>query len=443
MSVVLPKEIDFNQIANRLPDGSSTINVSINPINGSSFSGVSGGSQIIFDLPNDGYLDGSSMYLTYYYDFTNAATCDMLGACVAASPIARVDVVVSGQVIESILDANILTSHLYTMTTNVASRYGWTAAIGTGAYGLVTDFENVSDGRTIAINEKGSFSFPLLTCLASCDKFIPLFCMGQVRIILTLAPVASYFTLAAAPTAATFSQWQLDYKSPRFGPSVDASVMDMVDSQGRFLLKMSSWATQATTIAANSSGTLALPFNLRYSSVKSIFAFFGTASTSGTRCRDFDSTDISGGIVPGDLAATGGTYQWSIGGFSYPQRAISTVYNKTRALQELRQAIGVIHDSDNSMCINTLEFYMGGVAGQKGTDCQSIFTRPGKFIFASNTQRVTSESLLSGISTQLAPIILNITTTGIGSVACVCRCAVNFDLLLEVFPATKQLKVNV
>lgn len=432
MSVpALPNDVNYAELAPRIPEGTDCVMVTQNPINiGTSINGLSAGSQIIFDLNQEHFLDPNSLYVTYQYAFTNLVSAEMLGATPCTSIFQNCQVQIGGTIVESQLDYGILCSHRYTMSTNPAERYGWSPSSGTVGVGIVPTLETVSDGRLLTVNETGSFSFPLMCCLSTCNKYIPLGSLPQIRIILTLAPIAQWTTtVVATPTVLSLSNVTLDYRQIRFPPGVAASVNNMVDESGSFWLKMTGWAVQATTLAGAVSGNLAIATNLRYSSVRSLFAFFGQNGAT-TTCRDYDSVDLTN---------SNGSYQWSIAGVPYPQKPLLTAYSKARGMMLIRDAMGSVHDRDVSPCINIDEWSYSG-----GTAAATTFAKPSKFIFATNLEKIGSEALLSGVSTQLSPIMLNIlTNASIGANSSTVRVAVCYDMLIQVFPRERQFKLNV
>ena len=73
-NITLPQELAYDQVLPVLPSGAVTLDQFLPPINGSTFSTTTQGTQIIFDLPARGHLIPSSLYLRYSYAVVNTAT---------------------------------------------------------------------------------------------------------------------------------------------------------------------------------------------------------------------------------------------------------------------------------------------------------------------------------------------------------------------------------
>ena len=419
MSVILPSSISYGESLPALPDNTQCINVAAAPTNGSTFSA---GQQIFLDLVNRGFLVPDSMYLSYSYQSANAAATPELIGCPAATSFNRLDVQVGSQTIDTIQNYNIFYHMLTNVTYDVAQKYGNQIALGY----KVSDPPTLEelDGRQLGINEAGSFALPLVSILSNSEKLIPLFAMPQVRIVLTMDSIANMFTSTATPTAWSISNVQLRYKVVDFGGAVEQIVLGSSD---KLYIKTQSFALSSQTLAAGSQGFMELVFNQRYASVKSLFAINGNRSTNGANGA-FDSVD---------LTSSTGDYSFSVGGVLYPPTPINARTAKAQALLELKSAVGSIFDKSNNMSINTLEFNLSSTAAV------STYKVPSKFYVGTSVEKLNSNNLLTGISTQNSPISYRISSgQSIGANNSTVTLVVNYDALIEVDCVTRQVAVK-
>jgi len=420
MSVVLPSSIAYGDSLPVLPDATQCINLSASPSNGSNFSQ---GQQIFIDLVNRGFLVPDSMYLSYTYVLTSAVAAELIGVP-AVTPFNRLDVAFGSQIVDTIQSYNVLYHMLANVTMDVAQKYGMQQAFGyfNSNSASIPDLEQL-DGRLMTLNETGSFAFPLVSMLSNAEKLVPLFAMPQCRITLTMESIANMFTSAVVPTGFEIRNVQLKYKVVDFGSAVENIVLSSAD---KLYIKTQSFGCSSQTLAAATTGSVSLVFNQRYASCKSIFAINGGGAALSN--KNFDSVDLTSG---------NGTYSFTIGGQIYPPTPINTVTGKAGALLELRSAVGSVFDKTNSMAINAKEFNLSG------TGALSTYAVPSKFYIASSLEKLNSNNLLTGISTQNSPISYNITTgTSIGANNSTITLVVNYDALIEVDTLTRQVAVK-
>ncbi len=420
MSVILPSSVSYSESLPALPDNTQCINIAAAPTNGATFSA---GQQIFLDFVNRGFLVPDSMYLSYSYASTNAAATPELIGCPAATSFNRLDVQVGSMTIDTIQQYNIFYHFLTNVSMDVAQKYGQQASLGYFSATVVPTLEQL-DGRTLGINETGSFALPLVSILSNAEKLIPLFAMPQVRIVLTMESIANMFTgTGSVPTAFSISNVQLRYKVVDFGGAVEQIVLGSSD---KLYIKSQSFSLSSQTLAAASTGFMELVYNQRYASVKSLFAINGNGTPLSNRA--FDSVDLTSGT---------GDYSFSVGGVLYPPAPISTRTAKTQALQELRSAVGSIFDKNNNMSINTVEF------GYNGTAAATTVSAPAKFYVGTSTERLNSNNLLTGISTANSPISYRISSgTSIGANNSTVSLIVNYDALIEVDTVMRQVAVK-
>ena len=104
MSIMLPKEINYD-LPVSLPGAVSSMDVSVSPCNGSSFSCATAGAIVQFDLPARGYSDFKTLSLRYKGTVVATGFSRMRGTPVYA-PIQRLDVIFGSQNAQNIQDYN-------------------------------------------------------------------------------------------------------------------------------------------------------------------------------------------------------------------------------------------------------------------------------------------------------------------------------------------------
>ena len=423
MSIVLPSSVDYKESLPDLPDVAQSINVAASPVNGATFTT---GGQVIFDLLNRGFLIPDSMYLSYSWAVTKgaaAADAAFFRATPGYTPFNRLDVQLGSSTVETIQNYNLVGHVLTNLQLDVAQKYGMQQALG---YGLSTNaVPNIDQldglGLPAATSASGSFSVPLISMLSNAEKLIPLFAMPQVRIVLSLDNISNIFnTVANGVTDFSISNVELRYRCVDMGGAIENMVLGMGD---KLYIKTQSFACSSQTLPSTASGYNELIFNSRFASVKSLIAVNGGASVNGA----FDSVDVTSNL---------GDYSFQVGGQIYPPKPISTRTAKAQALLELKSAMGSIFDKNNSMSINTAEFNY--VANPAPTTTQYTM---GKFYVGTSTEKLNSNNLLTGISTQNSPIsyrINGVNTAITSTIALI----VNYDALLEVDTMTRQASVK-
>ena len=417
--MVLPHAVNYTEALPALPDGVTQIPVGTNPVNGQTFTA---GQQIQFDLLNRGFLVPDSMYISYAYTMVTAAAGAEWVGCPVYTPFNRLDVQVGSQTVDTIQNYNVVMHMLSNLTMDVAQKYGQQSSFGYLNSTGVPTLEQL-DGRVCIDDESGSLSAPLMSILSNSDKLLPLFAMPQIRVVLTVESIANMFTTTQVPTAFTLSNVELRYKVIDMGQEVEHAVRMMGD---KIYVKSQSFSSSSATLAAGSSGYMELVFNQRYASVKSLFAINGVGTAASN--KQFDSVD---------LTANTGEYSFQIGGVIYPQRPISTRNCRAQALQELRSAIGSVFDKTNSLAINAVEFNFSGTAAA------CTVSAPGKFYVGTSTEKLGSNSLLTGISTQNSPISYRITSgQSIGTNSSTITLVVNYDAIWEIDLVNRQTAVK-
>lgn len=436
MSIMLSKEINYD-LPVSLPGGVSSMDVSISPCNGSSFSCATAGAIVQFDLPARGYSDFKTLSLRYKGAIVAGGASRIRGTPVYA-PIQRLDVLFGSQNAQNIQDYNQVANMLTNLRLNVADKvssvtsYGWKLENDTHVMTL-----QGCDGRSNAGADVFSLGAPLPCILSDAERYLPTFMMPAIRVQLTLDSVNSIFAPATAAIAADFqtgvpntsitvmptdfilSDFTLTYNILEFGSEVDNVVRSMGE---KITIKSQSFGNSSNTLPIGSNGQVELIYSQKYASVKSLFLHCSSTNTNGR----FDAYEVT----------TGGDVKFNIAGKLFPQsRPLSSAAAHRATLHlELRKAVGSLYDKKNTMSINTQEYLTIGTA--------STVVNPAKVYYGVSTEVIQSNSvLLSGTSTQNSPITCRLNILAATTVPVNAALITAYDCLIEIEPATKSARV--
>jgi hypothetical protein len=316
-------------------------------------------------------------------------------------------------------------------TLDIAQKYGQQSTFGyqalTSGTSLAVPTLEQLDGRELlwaAGNQSFSVGAPLMCVLSNADKLLPLFSMPQVRLVFTVESLSSMFANGTAQTVTGFSisNFELCYKVVDMGGAVEEMVRNMGD---KIYVKSQSFASASQTLASATSGFVELVYNQRYASVKSLFVINGGTSAASIN-KAFDSYDIT---------SNNGDYSFTIGGVIYPQKSISTSVNRAGALMELKSALGSIYDKNNNFAINSIEYaYISANT--------TTAAAPAKFYIGTSVEKLNSDSLLTGISTQNSAISYRVNIGTATSQSHTCNLIVNYDALFEIDTVNRQVSLK-
>jgi len=266
--------------------------------------------------------------------------------------------------------------------------------------------------------------------LTGCEKFIPAFATGGIRLIFTIVTFANMFSTTTAINTGTtlLSNFELVYDLIDFGPEVEQSIL----SQPSIMIKSNGYANSSVTTPVGTNGTVTLVYNQRFASIRSAIALpSATAVTAGSYLNGkFDSIDIT----------SGGNYSLNVGGITFPQGGpIRFANNKAGAMSELRKATGNLYDWSKSMSINTIEFnYVENPAPV------STVVQPGKVYIGFDLNKINSASraMFNGTSSQNTPInlILNLNAPTLSAKNV--YLILNYDCIFILDPRTKMITIN-
>ena len=424
----LPSEVAPKQLG-QLPPSTSCNSMVANPINGSSFTE---NQQIILDLVTGrGFLNPSSFYYRARFTASGmAATDGQLIGCPAYSPFYQFQMLFNSQVTENIIDYNLYCEDMVNIKTDVASKQGLSPILGYGQLGNDFTMNNVNGRKLGASPTTFNISAPLPCVLSQCESYVPLFLFGSVRIILTLDTIANMFNSTNIPTGYTLTNFELCYDVINFDPAVEAYYASMANQAGKIVLKSSSVATGSQPLATGSSGSFQVPFNYRLASIKSLLLHTSPAVAPG-------ATNGTGKHCALDVTSNNGDYQFEVGGVLYPPRALSTVNNKAGIVSELCLALfGNRNILSSSLGLSPTTFNV------TSSSYPDNYVAPGMFIVGVNTERVpSSTSMLTGVSSLLAPINVRVNANTALSQACQLRLYALFDALIEIDVNTREVRI--
>lgn len=424
----LPIEVAPKQMG-QLPPSTSCNSLVANPINGASFTE---NQQIILDLVTGrGFLNPNSLYIRYRFTATGmaAAAGQMIGTPVY-SPFLQFQMLFNSQVVENITDYNLYCEDMVNVKTDIAAKQGLSQAFGYG--GVATSFSmNSVNGRLLtATPDSFTLSAPLPCILSQAESYVPLFMFGAVRIILTLDTIANMFNSTNVPTGYSITNFELCYDVINFDPAVEQYYASLANQSGKIVLKSSSVATGSQPLANGSSGSFQLPFNYRLASIKSLLLHNSPAVAPG-------ATTGNGKHCALDITTNNGDYQFEIGGVLYPPRPLSTANNKAGLISELCLSLfGNRNIASSNLGLSPATW---NVTSGSYPD---TYTAPGMALIGTNCERVpSSSSMLTGVSSLLAPINVRLNINTATAQACQVRLFALYDALIEIDVNTREVRI--
>ena len=432
----LPKEINYTEQMNSLPANTQSKSIVISPANLTTLSTTTGGTAQ-FNLQNTGFIIPSSMYIRGKVAVVGSGNnAEMFQRGIPAYSLwSKSAVIVGSQVVEQINGYGRLATALVDLKLSPAGKSGMSPAF---ALTNETDAQTLNtriNGRLSDSNNADAYSFasPLPNVLSLSEKLLPAEYMPSMRIELTLDILANMFQQSPATSNAdslTISNLELVYTEVQFGGDFAPTLMSLADTNGDVLIKSQSYQT-ATQTLAGIAGTQTLTFNQRLSSVKSVLAYFdgvGANRLNGI----YDAVDVTRGE-----SGSGGSYQFQIGGVYYPQVALDTARCRAGVFAELSNAFSPSHDYySGQMAISPLEW-------SRDENVTSTQTSPAKFFIGVNTERLdTNGVMLSGVSTALVPISLNV-RCDTAPTATLAHLVTLFDAIIQINLVNKTCSVKI
>lgn len=423
---VLPSSINYAEQLPYLPSQVQNLTQVLQPINGSSFTQ---NQQIFIDIPSRGFIDPKSIYIRYKNVVVTATQGGVIG-CPALTPFQRIDTFINSQMIDSVNDYNVV-AHVWTnLNLGVNEKYGAQSAFGYLDATSSTVTLDELDGRYLssATGETFFVSAPLpALMLTDCEKLIPAFATGGIRLVFTLDSDANVCSQGSGTSSETISNFELVYDMIDFGPEIEMGIKN----QESIVIKSSGYSLNSTTIASGTSGQQSLVFNQRFASIRNAVFLSSGGKSAKLINGKFDSVNICGD----------GTYSLLCGGVQFPQAGpFNTKTNRQGIVQELRKATAGsagLYDWSKSMAINAVEFAYD-------EDSTTSLSQPGKFYVGFSMVKCSGQAkaMLNGTSSQNSPITvqLNIGTATVTTKNC--SLVLNYDAIIMIDPRTKMVRVN-
>jgi hypothetical protein len=392
--------------------------------------------QIFIDIPSRVFIDPQSIYIRYRMTVTCQTTGQAFSvlACPVYTPFARVETFINSQQVDSVQDYNVVAHSWSNLFLGVNEKYGnqfgFAYADATPDTVNMDELDSRNLGTITAATSVSYFASAPLVCtkLTGCEKFIPAFATGRIRLIFTLdtyANMLSYSGVNLNVGATNLTNFELVYDLIDFGPEVEQSIL----SQPSIMIKSNGYANSSVTVPVGTNGTTTLVYNQRFASIRSAIALpSGTAVNAKTLNGKFDSVDIT----------TNGFYSLNVGGITFPQGGpISFANNKAGAMSELRKATGNLYDWSKSMAINNIEF-------SYTENSTTSLVQPGKVYIGFDLNKINSASraMLNGTSSQNAPINLIINLNAATLSAKNVYLILNYDCIFILDPRTKMITIN-
>ena len=446
----LPSILNYDQVHPYVSADSVAYNSSAVPINGSTF----GDSKIIeVILPKqNAFLIPDSLYISYQLTIAGTAPAiTHISGVPAYAPFLRLDTQVGGKNIDSIQQYNLVQNLVVNTTFTESEKKG----LGNGLYGCVaSSVANNIEYLAATAATTYNFSAPLNCMLSNCTKALPLFAMGQIKLMFQLdtltnfiafestngVPAAIANTAAAIPTGGTFtiSNFQVNYELFNSGMEYISHILN----RPRLNIKTKSFIYISQPIAANTAaGQQTLNYNVNLNSIKAAFLYMSSSSKNATTPNGlFDSVD----------ASCGGDYQLYIAGTPVPQKPISMSQSLAQAITELRKATTTlipfqsIFDKANNMSLDNTQYAYQFNA----TTCNtSTIADPAKCFVGFHTEKLyCNELIFSGVSSQNSAIQIRINNSkGLhANLASGIQCGLIlvFDALMEIDNEFQQINVQ-
>lgn len=435
----LPKEINYTEQMNSLPANTQSKSIVISPANLTTLSTTTGGTAQ-FNLQNTGMIIPSSMYIRGKVSVVGTGNnAEMFQRGIPSYSLwSKSSIIIGSQVVEQINGYGRLATALVDLKLSPAGKSGMSPAFALTNEADPQTLNTRLNGRLSDTNNADDYSFasPLPNLLSLSEKLLPASHMPSIRVELTLDTLANMFgaEVSGATGGAdslTISNLELVYTEVNFGLDFEPTLLSLADANGDVLIKSQSYQTATQTLSAIA-GSQTLTFNQRLSSVKSVLAYFdgvGANRLNGI----YDAVDVTRGE-----GGNGGSYQFQIGGVYYPQTAIDTARCRAGAFAELSNAFSPSHDYySGQMAISPLEW-------SRDENSTTTQIAPGKFFIGTNVERLdTNGVMLTGVSTALVPISLNVRCDTAPSNATLCHLVTLFDAIIQVNLFNKSCSVKI
>ena len=389
-------------------------------------------SQILaFDLPCGAghvFMDPKETLLNFRLTWT-VTTSGVAGSATnpllnligsAASVFDAITIYHNNTPVEIVQNYNLLHNLLLNSSVNTAERYGGISVSCGADSNTNTGIDLPYAAGTYYFN----FCIPLISIIGlNCEKLIPVGYIQNLQLQLQTAavlPVASYCTTAGFTTQPVISapildQFTLNMKYIDVG-DVAANLLSQTLQDGKWFIKASTFSNSNVTIASGSNGSSSLLYQIRNSSVKSLFIQHGIAASAVCPNGYYDA--INPALI---------SLQASISGVKYPNKPLNpsqrpaetfAAFMSAWGASSLKSFGGVMYRGAYGSCIpsrptnsdNMLVVPSLGLRASSNSDATTdiIVKNPHMSYQGFDFERV-SGSLFSGINTRSSPPYIDVT----------------------------------
>jgi hypothetical protein len=220
---------------------------------------------------------------------------------------------------------------------------------------------------------------------------------------------------------------------------------------GKYYMKAQTYTGTNNLLTTGSSGTIALPFNIRKASVKSLYWYFATQSNDKCQNGLYDA------VCP-NLTSL----QVDIGGLLYPQRALRPVINPAETFNAYLQAHGGtslkslngVLSKSNYNC--TFDEVVGSdscvVVPNSNTDGKRLISSyesgtqlmidfPNMHYEGIDLDRISAQGVMTGVNTVQSGVTLQLNVGTALSANMTCYMWALCDCIVEVDPVNKTMMI--
>ena len=339
------------------------------------------GSVVEFKIPGNqmaAFLDNNSMYFKFTIKNTTANNFTLEGKGAAYNFISKLEIMTSGQTIDTISNYNLLFSTLIDTDSTIAHRKN----NGNILYGS----KDARAGEVIAGGAELVVCLPfLLSSISNSRKYIPLFSRDSLQIRLTLADRVqagiSDPTQITANTSILVDQPELIYNVVELSADAFQAVSASVDNV--FQIVSDSYRHTSANVTNATNQTLVANLGFSFSSLNRVIIVQRESALVNTQNSPSIGNRAQRGIVEARLL---------LNGASIPERPIKISTSCAEALAELLVADRSLVAFDSQNAINNAAASYKAVAPDGSDDANT-----GSFVLQIDTESMRSESDDPGI----------------------------------------------
>lgn len=343
MSISLPVELDFSLPAS-LPDNKS-YEMRVQPTNGATFNTPGGIIQISLPLLQRSFYESSTMYLTGRITCTAAVAASTNTTRIFCNPagiygaFSRLTVrTAGGNTLDDIQNPGIIANMLLKAGLTNSERITCANTMllnerqDTSNLGLSFNWASQA-GQLLALD----FAMPMIGLL-NMVKYLPAY-GSELIIELTLNSLLNFAPVADgsgnALTGFSFTNLELVSQVLEFAPMAFNQIQQRYPDA--ITLKTETYSYGASQLAAQSVGTVDIPFNIRVASLKRLFMACSPAT-------------VAEGVGYGSVCPNANSISFVSNGMSYPQRPVQC-QRPAECYAQWQKAFGGLYSADKSGAI--------------------------------------------------------------------------------------------